>query len=368
MNVRKLVVLLCVLALPAAAVSPSDKALLQSQVSALKSTVDALALDVPPGGAWSRATPDLLDIDLTGPRSIIQMSDVTGGPLTGGARWLNPSIPDWNNVKGTATQGALVFHYSDLNGVANPASGPACDMSKGWVNWDCKFTSYDTCPVVKWGVESNGLHYLESCTDGSRQSYVCNACRITDWKATRFSFPEVYYRFMLYAYPESWANQGDIGVKLTGVGGRLATGGTFAEIFELGRTNPATGGWVLQAYRYDGEGAQGATIFTGIYDYTDVRGFKTKVYDIQPGRWYTFEGHVKVETTLGAGDGVIEFKVDGQMVFSRLDVKMGALAIQGFNPLIYQGGTLKPNGVLRYKHARYALSTRGWIGPAPEVQ
>src|SRR6185369_5805161 len=89
--------------------------------------------------------------------------------------------------------------------------------------------------------------------------------------------------------------------------------------------------------------------------------------ELVPGKWYTMEGHVKVPSAIGAKDGVMEFKLDGKLVFSRTDVDMGATSIQGFQVQLYHGGTAKPAGVLRYKTARIALSRRGWVGPAPEL-
>jgi hypothetical protein len=335
------------------ALTPAEKLDLQSKAAAVKAAVDALAVDVPPAVAWPRIAPDLLDIDLVNERSIIAMSDVVSGPLTGGARWLDPSI---KGISGTGNpqldDKGLVFHYSDLSGI--PAAGSsACDPQKGWTDWRCKFTSWDTCQGYKWGVEPNGLHYLESCTDGGKETYRCNSCRVIDWKATRWSSPEVFWREVFYASQDAWDNQTEIGQKLTGVGGALWTGGTFAEIFEIGKKNPLTGGWALQAYRYDAEGAQGATVFTGV--------------TIWPGIWYVMEGHVKVPSCVTCADGVMEFKVDGKMVFARSDVRMGALAITGFNPLRYHGGTNKPAGPMHFRIARIALSRKGWIGPPPEI-
>lgn len=347
------------------AVTPADKAVLQAQalsaiqqVTALKGLIDLLPLDIvppPPPVAWPRNPPNMLDIDLVGPRSVIAMSDVLNGPKTGGAKWLDSN----KGVNGTGDSSydntGQVFHYSSLAGGYNAASGTACDMSRGWTNWDCKFTSWDTCPTVKWGVESNGLHYLESCTDGNKQTMVCNACRIIDWKAGTLGtvgVREIYWRDMGFAYQETWDNDTELGIKRSGVGGAMVNGSTFAEIFELGKKT-ITGGWVLQSYRYDAEGQQGVTVFPNV--------------EIKPMRWYTFEGHVKVPSCATCADGVIEFKVDGLMVFSRKDVKMGASSVQGYNMLWYHGGTQKPSGILRVKTARIALSTTDWIGPAPEV-
>lgn len=317
---------------------------------------------------WPRLAPDLLDIDLTGPRSIIAMSDTNGGPKTGGAKWLDPSI---KGISGTGDPAydntGQVFHYSNLAGIYIPARGPACDMRNGWTNWDCKFTSWDSGPDPRWGVEpSIGLHYLECGTDGSKEPQPqvgCQTCRTIDWKAGGINVKEIYWREVFWAAQNAWDNQTEIGVKLTGVGGVRADGGTFAEIFELGKKNPATGGWFLQSYRYDGEGDMHADVFPNV--------------DIQPLRYYVMEGHVKVPTTVtiegkdannktifgGSKDGVLEFKVNGVPVWGRSDINMGANGVQGCNVLRFHGGKIRPAGPMTYRIGAIALSRKGWIGP-----
>jgi len=294
--------------------------------------------------AWTRTAPDLLDIDLTDLKSLVRTRNADG-TISGGAEWLDPALPGWDPTLKGPNGLPLAIHYGDMAG-ALPGPGGPDDYSLKLSNGSCP---------PKWGVETNGLHYLESCTDGTKEPLPqvgCQTCRLINWAIGRFSFPEVYYRFMVYAYPESFANQTELGIKLTGLGGKLYNGNTFAEIFELGKKTGA--GWPLQAYRYDAEGAQGVTIFP-------------QAGELVPGQWYTMEGRVKVPSAIGVKDGVMEFKLDGKLVFSRTDVDMGATSIQGFQVQLYHGGTVKPAGVLRYKTARVALSRKGWIGPAPEL-
>jgi hypothetical protein len=164
---------------------------------------------------------------------------------------------------------------------------------------------------------------------------------------------EIYWRGLEYIYPETLTNTTDLGIKGTGVGGTLVNGGTFAELFEYGdKLKDATRtGFPGQAYRYDLEADQGVTPFPG---------FKYRAGSLVHERRARQGAVVRV-----CADGVIEFKVDGVLVYSRTDVKMGAAFITGFTPQLYHGG-LKPAGKLRFKIARIAVSRAGWIGPAPE--
>jgi hypothetical protein len=207
------------------------------------------------------------------------------------------------------------------------------------------------------GRRANGLHYLEVCTDGTKEPLPqrgCQTCRMIQWNFAGIAVKEIYWRTLEYVYPETLANTTDLGIKGTGVGGTRLDGGTFAELFEYGdvtKQSPRTG-FPGQAYRYDLEADQGVSPFPG--------------FQYVPGRWYTNEGHVKVPSCATCADGVIEFKVDGVLVYSRTNVKMGAAFITGFTTQIYHGGLLRSSGVLRFKLARIAVG-RAWIGPAPEM-
>lgn len=306
------------MATPATIVVELEKALAEAQ---------ALAGTTPPVPGWVRHAPDLLDIDLVNYDSVVVINGV------GGAKWLDPTMPGWDGL-------GHAIHYGDLAG--------GLTFSNGVADWSQKFSN-PSYPFPKFGVEANGLHYLESGTDGSVTAD-STACRIIDWQFTRFSFTELFMRIMVFCYPETLTNFNELGLKLSGFGGPRP-GGTFAEIFELGKPTPT--GWPLQAYRYDAEGDQGVTIFPN--------------FEFKPGRWYTLEEHIKVPSALGVADGVMEFKADGVMLYARSDVNMGATAMQAFNTLAYHGGVTPPKGLLRIKTARIALSRSNWIGPAPEV-
>jgi hypothetical protein len=86
-------------------------------------------------------------------------------------------------------------------------------------------------------VELNGLHYLEVCTDGTKEPLPqrgCQTCRMINWNSPGIAVKEIYWRTLEYVYPETLANATDLGIKGTGVGGTLLNGGTFAELFEYG--------------------------------------------------------------------------------------------------------------------------------------
>jgi hypothetical protein len=327
-NFRILALAIFAVALPALALTATDRAALRAQMDAI---IDALPVDAappppPPPAAWPRNKPDLLDLDLVNQDSILYV------------KWLDGTI-------GAGFNGAAV-HYGAMAGAVD--------------NWqpfviDSKLSN-PSCPP-KWGVEPNGMHFLEVCTDGAKEPQPqvgCKTCRMINWGFAGIAVKEIYWRGLEYVYPETLANTTDLGIKGTGVGGTLVNGGTFAELFEYGDiTKDATrAAFPGQAYRYDLEANQGVSLFPG--------------FKYQPGRWYTNEGHVKVPTCATCADGVIEFKVDGVLVFSRTDVKMGAAFITGFSPQLYHGGLKAPAGMLRFKIARIAVSKSNWIGPAPE--
>lgn len=357
--------ILLVFATAALAISPADKAALQNQAAlavqqaqSLKAMIDLLPLDVvipPPVVAWPRIKPNMLDLDL------VDLDPVDTGkyPLTGKhgfygaspnpvflAKWLDGN-PGFDGL-GTAIHygsmsGGVIWQYN-VDGTANH-------------DWNNKFTN-GSCSPAKWGVESNGLHYLETCTDGTKEpvpQYGCATCRMINWGFATLPVKEIWWRNMEYIYPATLTYTTDLGIKGSGVGGTLIGGGTFAEIQEYGdKTKDVTHtGFPGQWYRYDIEGAQGVTSFGG--------------FTYVPGKWYTNEGHVKVPTCATCADGVLEFKVDGVLVYSNKVARMGAAFVTGFSSQLYHGGQMKPSGILRFKIARIALSTAGWIGPAQEV-
>jgi hypothetical protein len=308
-------------------VSSLAGAVSQAEKDAMLKDIDIVLqsyVDVP---TWPRLAPNMLDIDITGYDAVTK------------AKWLN-MLPGWDG-NGTA------IHYGDMAG--------AFPINNGVGDYSQKFSN-PTCPPI-FGVD-NGLHYLETCTDGHLEplpQYGCYTCRMINWQFLRFSVKEMWWRDMEYFDAATLANTTDLGIKGSGAGGSLYNGGAFAEIFEYGdvtKQSPRTG-YPGQAYRYDMEGSQGVTLFPG--------------FAYQPQHWYTNEGHVKVPSCPTCADGVIEFKIDGKMVYSRNNVAMGATAITGYGQQLYHGGQRAPAGQLRFKVARIALSTAGWIGPAPEL-
>jgi hypothetical protein len=134
---------------PANAITPAAKldaqakadALVQQSLS-LKAAIDALPLDavpVPPVVAWPRLAPDVLDVDLASQDTLLNAKF-----LDGNAGW------DGN---GTA------LHYGFMAG--------AFPINNGVGDYSAKLSN-PTCPP-RWGVEPNGLHYLETCTDGTKE-------------------------------------------------------------------------------------------------------------------------------------------------------------------------------------------------------
>lgn len=307
--------------------------------------------------SWPVNKPDLLDLDLTSQDAIFA------------AKWLDPALQGWDTTATSpaASNWGRAIHYGDMAGSVDSWSP---FLIPG------KLSGLGVAPV--WGTEANGLHYLESGSDGRLDPYgtgtgQCGSCRVINWQLKRFSYPELYYRVMVYVYPETLANTTELGIKMSGPTGVLVTGGTYAEIFELGdkRTVARGNAFPLQAYRYDAE-----NLNSGVTLFPDVA--------IAPGAWHVYEGHVKapsrVSTTTtvdaagraatvidSSADGVIEFKVDGRLVYARNDVKMGNRDIQGFAVQLYHGGVKKPAGIIRFKSARIALSRSNWIGPPIEV-
>lgn len=284
----------------------------------------------PPVDSWPRRAPDMLNIDLVDQDSLLK------------AKWLDGN-PGYDGKGGA-------IHYGDMAGPVdnwNPFTIPG-KLSNG------------SMPPT-WGVEANGLHYLAHGMDGSKEpagsgtgTGGCATCRVINWMVQRFSATELYLRFMLWVGADALTSQRDLGIKLSGLTGHMVNGGTFAEIFELGRLNPGDTSWPLQVYRYDAEAPN-----SGILIMPGIR--------IEPERWYTMEEHIRVPSAPGAKDGLMEFKVDGDLVFARSDVNMNVTAVTMCQIQIYHGGTTAPSGPMHFRTARVALSRGGWIGPAPEV-
>lgn len=286
--------------------------------------------DTAPVDPWPRRAPDMLDIDLVDQDSLLD------------AKWLD------GNPGHDGEGGAI--HYGDMSGPID--------------NWH-PFTipgklSNGSMPP-SWGVEANGLHYLANGMDGAQEppgsgtgTGGCATCRVINWIIRRFSATDLYLRFMVWVGADALTSQRDLGIKLSGFGGAMVNGGTFAEIFELGKLNAGDTSWPLQVYRYDMEAPN-----SGIILMPDVR--------IEPERWYTLEEHVRVPSAPGVADGLMEFKVDGTLALSRADVNMNVTAVTMCQIQIYHGGTTAPSGPMHFRTARPALSRGGWIGPAPEI-
>jgi len=317
-------------------VSPADKAALQSQVNALKVTIDALPLDpltppttTPPATSWPRYTPDVMDIDLVNEQSLFGAK-----LLDGSTGFINPNT----GVPGYA------IHYGDMSG--------GITYSNGVANMAEKFSN-PSCPP-KWGVETNGLHYLESCTDGTKEpipQYGCATCRLIFWNFHYLKpAQEYYFRYMIWLDPLTYTNDTELGIKQAGLAG---------DQLELGPKNAT--GWDFQTYRYGFESGAG-------YGVVEKMGFT-----IVPGRWYTVEQHDRVNTVTNGTynkDGLIEVKVDGKLIWVRNNVQQfGPGQVPQITSLLvqsYHGGLKKPAGILRERHARIAICKQ-WCGPAQEL-
>lgn len=280
----------------------------------------------PPVTSWPRIAPDVLDIDLVNEASVLKAK-----MLDGAAGW---------DGKGGA------IHYGQMSGDITYVNGTA--------TYPQKFSNPSVPPA--WGIEANGLHYLESATDMTFPfAPGVTGNRLINWNFGPFvPSQELFSRYMVRYDSVILRGQGNIGIKGSGLGGSGAI-----HVFEIGPVMPA-GAWEAQDYIYDAEGQQRLEKF-GFF--------------LQPNNWYTIEQRVRMNTGPGNHDGIVQWKIDGVIVHSRTDVLISLAPAGGFNTFqmqFYDGGMIPPRVVvpppsLRVRHARIAISKSGWIGPAIEL-
>lgn len=315
---------LALFAVTALAITPAEKAAILGDVDAVLQKY--VVVPTPPQPTpWPHTSPDLLDIDLTSEASVLLSKFKDGSVGWGGG----------NAIHYSAMSGDLTF----VNGVANYAQ---------------KFSN-PSCPP-RWGVEANGLHYLESCSDMTFAFPPgITGNRLINWNFGPFiARQEMYSRYMVRYDSVILKGQGNIGIKGSGIGGAGAI-----HVFEIGPVL-AAGNWQAQDYIYDAEGAQRLEKFA---------------FWLSPDRWYTIEQHMKMNTSPTARDGVVEWKVDGAPIGGRYDVLLSTTpgqGINGFQMQFYDGGVIPPKVLvpppsLRARHARIALCKTTWCGPAPEL-
>lgn len=334
---RKFLIALCVWALPAFALTPAEKLDLQNTstaainaATALKAKVDALVADVPlpPVTAWPRTVPDVLDIDLVGTASVLD------------AKWLDGNIGYDGNGR--------AIHYGAL-------AGPL-PISNGVADYSGKFSNPSCRPQFLTDAAAKGLRFLRACTDGTGAVFngsTCDVCRLIYWDFNWLTpRPEYWVRFMVRVNQITYTNQTDLGIKFPGLA---------SDQLEIG-PKLAAGGNELQTYRYGFESGAG-------FGVVEKTGFV-----MMPGRWYTIEEHDRANTRAGGvynKDGLIEVKVDGNLVWVRNNVQQfGAPSVPQINSLLFQfyhGGLLPPKGRLEIDVARIAVCKSTWCGPAPEV-
>lgn len=276
-------------------------------------------LTPPPTGTWPRVAPNILDISFVDQDSILKAKYLDGSPGYDG----NGGAIHYGSISGPVDSWQPFLIPGKLS---NPTSPP------------------------QWLVDPvNGLPFLRTSTAGCvkepQPQVGCFTCRLLLFNVLNITpRKRLFLRWMDRFAKKTWDGQTDLGIKLSGVMG---------EELQLGRK--VSGGWNFQWYRYDAEGSQIVTPIPGIVPTWD--------------RWYTFEMMIEANTmTNGAhnADGTIACKVDGQPLFSRTDVTLGATVLNGAMKQLYHGGQLCP-GPLEIDTAAFALSYADWIGPAPGI-
>ncbi len=140
------------------------------------------------------------------------------------------------------------------------------------------------------------------------------------------------------------------GMKLCGLGCSDAT----ALIHEHGPVSDANPGvYSLRTYRYDATGDQQ----------------QDESYQITPdGYWLCLEGHLKLDSAVGAGDGLEEIYANGTLLVSRRNkVSRGGALITEFHGQVYHGGMgmPRPGKLMHYRLAEMGVATQR-IGVNPK--
>jgi hypothetical protein len=82
------------------------------------------------------------------------------------------------------------------------------------------------------------------------------------------------------------------------------------------------------------------------------------------GNWHRLEVHAKMESASGAGDGVFEFKLNGNLIYSNLATGFGNSAGALFDHLVVGSNADSPlnGGVVFVDFDDFAISDSDWIG------